>query len=106
MYPFDNISTGQLFIGDGKGNYTPFMGIQEIKELPDNEKKYDDDFAASISEPFATFTITITDKRACKRLRRIFKHDRFIARKYIRRAARAKEKARREKVKREGLPIR
>ena len=100
MHPLLNDSfTKQLYIGDGNGNYTPFNGIQEITEVSDDEKKYDGDFAARMTAPFATVTFTVTDKYACRRLRKIFKRDTNRARRIIRRCKRAKEKARRMKLK-------
>lgn len=100
MHPLLNDSfTKQLYIGDGNGNYTPFNGIQDITEFSDDEKKYDDDFVARMTAPFATVTFTVTDKYACRRLRKIFKRDVNRARRIIRRCERAKEKARRRKLK-------
>ena len=90
----------QLYIGDSNGNYTPFIGIQEITEMNDNANKYDDDFYENVcSKPFATITFTITDRLACRRLRKIFKRDVNRAKRIIRRRERAKEKIRRMKLK-------
>ena len=102
MHPLiNNCIIGQCFIQDSEGNLFPLNDIQEVRELSNDDKRYDDDFAARIcSEPFAELTGTIQmSKKQTKKMFKFFYSDMNRQRRWYRRMKRAKEKARRERLK-------
>ena len=102
MHPLLNDCViGPCFIQDSDGNFFPLNSIQEVHELSNDDKKYNDDFAAKVcSEPFAELTGTIQmSKKQTKKMLKFFYRDMNRAKRWYRRMKRAKEKARRERLK-------
>ena len=88
-----------FYIKDNDGNFVKLNGIQRVETITDpiEDAKYS---ATMLSEPFAELTGTIEmSKKQTKKMLKFFCRDMNRAKRWYRRMKRAKEKARRIKLK-------
>lgn len=88
-----------FYIKDNDGNFVKVDGIQRVETITDpiEDAKYN---AMMLSEPFAELTGTIEmSKKQTKKMLKFLYRDMNRAKRWYRRMKRAKEKARRERLK-------
>ena len=88
-----------FYIKDNDGNFVKMDGIQRVEAITDpiDDATYN---ATMLSEPFAVLTVTIKmSKKQAKKAFKFFYKDMNRTIRWYRRMKRAKEKARRERLK-------